>query len=83
MNDVVKHLRSSNYASIKHVASVQACIPDMIVYVDVMIDNADVYYGSIGTVFRTSSSGFVSASDDIDNIDRAAIICVEIIEKLK
>ena len=80
MNDVVKHLRSRGYASLKNFVSVCECLLDMVTYIDVVIDNADVYYYSIGIVRRTPASGFVSASDDIDNIEKAASRCIDIVD---
>ena len=70
--------------SVKNMTSVNDCISDMIEYVDVMIDNADVYYGDAGYAMRCTPSGdHVYAADDIYYIDMAVIKCIQIIKNHK
>ena len=60
---------------------VDECLPDMIAYVDVMIDNADKYYydGYFAGVIRNTPAGDVFAANDIDNLENAAIKCIYVI----
>ena len=86
-NDIFKYLRSRNYISFKPVASVNDCMIDMTKYVIVMIDNADMYEGHIfgGQLWRHEPSGrpskCVSAYRDIDSIVKAAVKCIDTIDK--
>ena len=66
--------------------SVSKLISGMIEYLDVMIDNADMYYyggGFSGVIRKTTSTGIASARTDIDNILQAADKCIDVIEKHK
>ena len=86
-NDIFKYLRSRNYISFKPVASVNDCMIYMTKSVTVMIDNADVYEGHSfgGQLWRYEPSGqknkCVSAYRDIDNMVKAAIKCIDVIDK--
>ena len=73
------------YASIRYLASVDEHLVDMIKYVDVMIDNADVYYdyGWAAIQRDIPSGGFVYSADDIHFINKAAINCIDIIDIYK
>ena len=74
-------VKLQKYESIKYMISVNGCLLDMKTYFDVIIDNADVYYG-VGKRIKskTPSGGIAYASNYIDNIDRVAINCIEIID---
>ena len=86
-NNIFKYLRSRNYISFKPVASVNDCMIDMTKYVTSVIDNADVYEGHSfgGQLWRYEPSGrrsqCVSAYRDIDSIVKAAVKCIDIIDK--
>ena len=85
-NDIFKYLRSRNYISFKPVASVNDCMIDMTTRVDVVTDSADVYEGAaLLRIGRRTPPGqndsWIFAFGDIDNIDKAAIKCIDIIDK--
>ena len=85
-NDLIKFLRSHTYTSFKHMTSVKDCMIEMAAYVNAVIDNADVYEGdSCFTLWRYTPPGqinsYVCAYQDIDNIAKAAIKCIDIIDK--
>ena len=64
--------------------SVNECVSDIIRYLDIMIDNADEYYEGMfsSNIIRYSSeAGIKYASNDISYIDKAAIKCIDIIDK--
>ena len=68
--------------------SVSKGISDMIEYLDVMIDNSDMYFNGGGGFFsggirKTTSTGIASARTDIDNILQAADKCIDVIEMHK
>ena len=59
-------------------------ITDIIEYIGVMIDNADLYYGWFRSTVRDMPAGGKAYIDkDIDNIEQAAIRCIKIVDKLK
>ena len=85
-NDLVKFLKLHTYISLKHVSSVKDWILKMTTYVDVVIDNADVYKGGYGNwICRYTPPAqyfsYVSAHQEIDIIVKAAIKCINIIDK--
>ena len=56
----------------------------MIEYIDVMLDNADVYYYWYRNYIRDVPAGGKARADkDIDNIEQTAIKCTNFIEKHK
>ena len=65
-------------------ASVSQCVSDTIACVGVMIEYAYVYYyhGGHGAIVRPTSSagGVARAFNDTDNIDKAAMRCIDIID---
>ena len=70
--------------SSSRMTSVSEYLLKMITYVDVMIDNSDVYFDD-GSKFysilrRTSPRKAAIAYDDIENIHEAAVDCINIIE---
>ena len=69
----------------ERMAAVNDCISCMISYVDVVINNADVYYdggfhGCCIIVRKISNGKYGKASDDINNIGFVAVKCIEIID---
>ena len=57
------------------------CISDMIKYVDIMIDNADLYEGWIGGTYRhTSAGGKAFATEDVTKMEKTVKKCIEIID---
>ena len=66
---------------IKNVISLNDHLRHLIAYVDVMIDNADMYYEAFSGVTRESQSeGYVHVSTDIHAINKAAVKCIDIID---
>ena len=77
---------STTNRSTELVPTAIACISVMVIYVDVVIDNVDVYYydlfnSSSGIWRRLPSEGRVHADGDMDKILQAAIKCIDIIDK--
>ena len=56
-----------------------AYIADMIAHLNIVIDNADLYYeDDDGIIRKTSSSpGYAFAYKDIENMRQAAIKCID------
>ena len=80
--NLVKLAKLRKYENIKHMMAVNECISDMIKFVDIVIDNTDVYDQMQGYIRRKISSVSNSNSNiDIGNIQQAAIKCIDIIEK--
>ena len=92
-NDLVKYLRSRNYTSFNDTISVNDCMIEMTKYAAAMIDNADVYTGVSVSVGGLSSHrirrytppgqtrNYVYADQEIEAIIRAAVECIDIIDK--
>ena len=75
--------KSRKYELIKYITSLIDCVSEMNKYLDFIIDNAGSYYYDLwrGIIRNKSSGGIVYASNDIDNINKAAIKFMEIIDK--
>ena len=70
--------------SVPLMISINGCISGLINYIGFVTLNSHMYEGGDGWILRkTSSGGTVPALNDIDNIERAAIKCIEIILKYK
>ena len=85
-NDIFKYRRSLYRLTLKHLKSVNDYMIDIIKYVGVMIDNADVYEGDdVDWIWRWTPPGQTShrvfAHQDINRIFKAAIKCIDIIGK--
>ena len=69
------------YEMIKNVISLNDHLRHLIAYVDVMIDNADMYYEAFSGVTRESpSEGYVHASTDVYTVNKAATKCIDIVD---
>ena len=83
-NYLSAHLASSDmHDIIKTMAAVNKLVLDMSKYLDVVIDNADVYYydHTFGMARRVPTSLYVAyAYKDIGNIEEAAIKCIDVID---
>ena len=75
-------VKSQKYDSIKCMTSVNQCLTNMTAYLDAMIDNVDMYFGSGIGIHRKPPSGVysVSSAGEIIKIDELAIKCIEIID---
>ena len=73
----------SKYESVRYLTSVDEQLADIMKNLDIMIDNADMYYGSgWGGIKRDlPSGGFVYSSDESTYICKAAINCKVIISR--
>ena len=85
-NDLPKNLRSHASLPSNDMASVNACMIEVAKYVDAMIGNAGVYEGnSVGLIWRwtpaNQTRNYVLALEDMDDIVKAAIKCIDIIDK--
>ena len=84
-NYLSAHLASSDmHEIIMAMAAVNKLVLDMIKYLDVVIDNADVYCqkSASGYVSRIPTSGNIAyACHDIDNIQQAISKCIDVIDK--
>ena len=85
-SDLTKHLRSHASLLFDCMISVKKRMLAMTKYVHIVIDNADVYESSNDDrIKRYASRGqnrnCVYASTDIYHIDKAAVECIDIIDK--
>ena len=89
----MKHLASTHQRSaiemttpdsMSHMASVNAWLADTVRCLGAMIDNADMYYYDGVWIRRTIPvmPGFTYAYQDVANLYKAAINCINIIDKL-
>ena len=74
------------WATIHHVVGIVAaaydCVSDMMEYIDAMVYYADMYYrDDDGWIIRVPLTGDCAyAANDIENIEKTAIKCIDIIE---
>ena len=82
-NDITNHQISGAGLSLIYVTSVNACMLEMAKYGGIVIDNADEYQGDADrrTWRLTPSRKCVYACKEIDDIDRTAIKCIDVIDK--
>ena len=84
-NDLTKLRRSRASLLLGYLTSVNDCMLEMIYYVAVMVDNAGAYSGGGIYTWRLPLPGqrgsYIYAHQDIDNINKAAIKCIDIIDK--
>ena len=86
-NNLTKHRRSHARLLVNYVTSVNDCMLEMATYVDIMIYNIDVYESNRGwRICRNYTppgqrGSYIYAHQDIDNINKAAIKCIDIIDK--
>ena len=84
--DLVKYLISHTYISFKHMALVKDCLLEMTKYVDAMIYYGAEYGGNESYYYyRREPPGQTSTYDyahrDLDGIVKAAVKCIDIIDK--
>ena len=83
-SDLAKYQRSHASLSLNYMASVKDCMLEMTKHANVMIDNADAYSGGgiyIGRLALPGQRGSIYAHQDIDYLVRAAVKCIDIIDK--